>query len=209
MEEFMLILELVGIVAFASSGVFIGVKSRLDAFGVCVLGVITSLGGGFLRDLTLGVIPPVMFVDRIYGVTALIVSIVMFIYLKLDKEPLKTIDRLTGVVNIPDTIGLGIFTVVGAQHAIAAGYGENAFLVIFIGTVTGVGGGVFRDVLTASVPYILRKHVYALASFAGAVIYYIFYYYGLYDWALFCGAMSVIVIRTCASIWKWDLPRAF
>jgi len=209
MNEFMLALELIGIVAFASSGVFIGVKSRLDAFGVCVLGVITSLGGGFLRDLTLGVIPPMMFVDQIYGMTALIVSIIMFVYLKLDKDPLKTIDRLTGVVNIPDTIGLGIFTVVGAQHAVAAGYGGNAFLVIFIGTVTGVGGGVFRDVLTATVPYILRKHVYALASFAGAVVYYVFFINGRHDLAISIGAVTVIVIRTFASIYKWDLPRAF
>ena len=127
-------MEIIGTVAFAASGAMTGIQRRMDLFGVNVLGVTTAVGGGLIRDLILGINPPVMFQNPQYALTAVLTSTILFLFLYVRTEGgsgkygrTRELLLLTG-----DTIGLGIFTVVGVHTAITAGYGGDRFLLIFV-----------------------------------------------------------------------------
>lgn len=202
------IMELIGTVAFASSGAMLAIQKEMDLFGVCVLGVTTSVGGGLIRDLILGRTPPGMFQKPVYTLVALGVSVFLFFLLYLNHNFLKgkvavAYDRM---MMIFDAVGLGIFTVVGINTGWACGYRQR-FLLVFLGVMTGVGGGLLRDVMAQVKPYILTKHVYACASIAGALACVL-----LWPWigrlgAMVAGAAVVILIRFLAAYYRWNLPR--
>lgn len=214
------VMEIVGTIAFASSGAMLAIRKGMDLFGVCVLGVITSVGGGVIRDLILGDIPPNMFRNPIYTLVALGVSILLFLILYLlprEVRPSPRDMRHTGIqgkiaaaydrtMTLFDALGLGIFTVVGINTARGLGYRQR-FLLIFVGVITGVGGGLLRDVIAQEKPYILTKHIYACASIAGALV---CVYAGeqmgnLASMTL--GAATVIAVRILAMHYRWNLPR--
>ena len=134
------VLELIGTVAFAVSGAIVGIKKQMDLFGVIVLGICTAVGGGIVRDLILGVTPPVTFQNPVYTLTAAAVSVLMFLphmRARIGRhEPV--FDRLLLVM---DAVGLGVFTVVGVQCAYQQSEDYTLFLLIFVGLITGVGGG--------------------------------------------------------------------
>lgn len=201
------ITEMIGTVAFAISGAMIAIERKLDLFGVLFLGATTAIGGGIVRDLLLGQIPPRAFLNYVYMLTAVISAAVIFLLSYLNTtvdnpQPLLNDDLL----NFFDAAGLGIFSVIGVQHTINAGFGDNVFFCVFLGMLTGVGGGMLRDVMSQTTPAVLRKHVYALASIAGALCYYYLHPYhdGL---AILVTTLLVIVIRLLASHYKWTLPR--
>jgi len=208
MDLLLRITEFIGIIAFAMSGAVVGIQKKLDLFGVCVLGITTALGGGLLRDMILGTTPPLMFTDFHFALLAFCTSIGVFLYFIFRKQTDTSVERLTNIINIPDAFGLAAFTVIGCGFAVEAGYGYNPFFIIFIGTTTGVGGGVFRDVFVARIPYILKKHVYAMASIVGAVVFYIIYHIGMDSIiAMVAGAITVLVIRLSALANEWNLPK--
>lgn len=138
-------MEMVGTVAFAASGAMVAVDRAMDIFGVIVLGVTTAVGGGAVRDVILGIVPPAMFQHPVYTIVAMITSCIVFTILYLKKELLQGHHRETydKVMLVMDSIGLGIFTVVGVNTGISHGYMEYTFLLVFLGTVTGVGEGFF------------------------------------------------------------------
>ena len=141
MEQLFLILELVGTLAFAASGAITGLKKNMDVFGVCILGLTTAVGGGVIRDLLLGITPPGTFQDPIYAVVALLTSLVLF--LPRIRRLLMWDQRLYDLVLlIMDSAGLGIFTVAGIRIAYEHAARPTLFLLVFVGVVTGVGGGV-------------------------------------------------------------------
>lgn len=202
------IMELVGTIAFASSGAMLAIRKSMDIFGVCVLGVVTSVGGGLFRDLILGIIPPGMFHKPMYTVVALVVSVLLFMIIYVNHSWLKGKVALIydKVIRIFDALGLGIFTVMGVNTAWNAGY-EQKFLLVFVGVLTGVGGGLLRDVMAQEKPYILTKHVYACASIAGALVC-VLGREVLGDLgAMVAGAVAVIIIRILAVHYSWNLPR--
>ncbi|MBP8050718.1 MAG: trimeric intracellular cation channel family protein, partial [Oscillospiraceae bacterium] len=163
------VLELIGTAAFAVSGAIVGIKKQMDLFGVIVLGVCTAVGGGIVRDVILGVTPPATFHDPVYTLTAAAVSVLMFlphVRARVGRhEPV--FDRLLLVM---DAVGLGVFTVVGVQCAYRQAEHDTLFLTVFVGLITGVGGGVLRDVFSGERPYIFVRHFYACASIIGALI---------------------------------------
>lgn len=203
-------MEMVGTVAFAASGAMTAIQKKMDLFGVNVLGVTTAVGGGLIRDLILGMSPPVMFRSPSYALAAVVTSTLLFV-ISYMRAPAVHTDRHAkireGLLLIGDTIGLGIFTVVGSHTAVLAGYGENRFLLVFVGVMTGVGGGMVRDVLAGNTPYILVKHVYAVASLAGGIVYVLLLPYlgGLP--CMMAGAAVVMAIRFLAVRYHWNLPR--
>jgi len=141
MATFIFAIEIIGTIAFAVSGAMVAYKKRMDIFGVCVMGLVTACGGGFLRDLFLGKLPPSMFLNPVYPVTAIVVSLIAFLpgvhrALKKRENLYEQVQRLA------DALGLGMFTAAGISAAIDAGFYDNAFFVIFIATITGVGGGI-------------------------------------------------------------------
>ena len=166
------IMEMLGTVAFAASGAMVAVDRAMDIFGVIVLGVTTAVGGGAIRDVILGIVPPAMFRNPIYTLVATITSCVVFLILYLKKELLQGHNRETydKVMLVMDSIGLGIFTVVGVNTGISHGYVDYMFLLVFLGTITGVGGGLLRDIMAGVPPYILVRHIYACASIVGAIV---------------------------------------
>lgn len=203
------ITEIIGIIAFAISGAIVGIKKHFDLFGIIVLGVITAVGGGALRDITLGIIPPTMFKNPIYVVVAFMTSCVTFgaaaiVRAKFNKNKQFFVE----VVNFFDAIGLGVFAVTGTNTAIVHGFEHNAFLAIFVGVITGIGGGMVRDVLAGKVPFVLFKDIYASAAIVGAGIYY-FMYTNHYNpiLSVVLAIVITIVIRMLASYYHLGLPK--
>lgn len=167
-----LFFEILGTVAFAISGAIVAMEHKLDYFGILLLAVTTSIGGGVLRDMMLGVSPPVGLVDPTYVVTASITTFLLLTLGRFRRFVSSGSPIYTWSYYISDALGLGVFTVLGLDAAISAGYKQEIFLCIFVAMLTGVGGGMIRDILVQQIPVIMRREIYALASIAGAVVYY-------------------------------------
>lgn len=203
-----LIMEIIGTIAFASSGALTAFKQDMDIFGVNVLAVITSVGGGIIRDLIIGNTPPVTFQKPMYAIVAMITCNLLFLAFYFNGSLLENKFMITyeKIMLILDAIGLGIFTVVGVSAGMSTSYGNNLFLVVFLGVITGVGGGVIRDMLAIQKPYILVRHVYACASILGAAFCALLWPAGEII-SMFTGAIVVLVIRLMAMTFKWNLPK--
>lgn len=203
-----LCMEILGTIAFAASGAMVAIHRSMDVFGVCVLGVVTAVGGGMTRDVVLGKVPAAL-KDPLYVAVAALASLLVFciFYFRqefFDGKPREWYDRIMLAM---DSVGLGIFTAVGVKTGIDAGYMDNTFLLAFLGTVTGVGGGLLRDMMAEVPPYIFVRHVYACASIAGAVLcIYIYRAAGELP-AMVIPAAVVVLIRYLAAHYHWNLPR--
>ena len=206
-ETLTFVFELIGTVAFAISGAITGLKKKMDIFGVVILAVVTAVGGGAIRDIVLGNTPPMTFRNPVYALVAVATGILTFIPVvrKLAGKTPKAFDIF---LLVTDSVGLGIFTVMGIRTAINLNHGENMFLLVFVGVVTGVGGGLLRDVMAGNTPYIFVKHIYASASLAGAVLCVLLWKPLGSTAAMSVSAAVIIVIRFLAARFKWSLPKA-
>ena len=153
-------MELVGTIAFAASGAMVGIHCRMDVFGVCVLGVITAVGGGMTRDIILGNVPGAL-TNPVYVAAAVVTALVLFavLYFKVNVLQGRIGIVYDKVMLVMDSTGLGIFTAAGVITGINAGYIGDIFLLTVLGTLTGVGGGLLRDVMAGQPPYIFVKHI--------------------------------------------------
>lgn len=201
-------IEIIGTIAFASSGAMVAVRKKLDLFGIIVLGVITAVGGGMLRDLMIGCIPPNMFRNPVYVFTAFLTVFTLFLLFRFRPALLenKYMERYEKIMNILDAVGLGAFTVTGVDTGIEAGYGEYHFLIIFLGVITGIGGGILRDIMAGETPFVLKKHVYACASISGACLYVLLLQFIRSSYAMLPSVLLIIAIRLLASHYRWNLP---
>ena len=207
MQTLVLILELIGTVAFAVSGAMTALKKHMDIFGVAILGVVTAVGGGALRDIILGITPPTMFAKPIYAAVAVSVSIIAFLP-PVRKFLTQTHKLYDETMRFMDSLGLAIFTVMGISTAHSVGSGENIFLLVFVGVITGVGGGIIRDILAGNTPYIFVKHIYACASLVGALLCACTWEALGEVYSMIIGAAAVLIIRVLAARFKWSLPKA-
>ncbi len=206
---FIFLLEIIGTFAFASSGALVGIRRNMDIFGVLVLGITTAVGGGCIRDLILGIHPPRMFQNVSYAGAATITSCFLFALIFWKKELLgsRFLESYEQAMNTLDAIGLGIFTITGIRTAMSIFDKPNTFLLIFVGVVTGIGGGMLRDIMAGTTPFVFVKHVYACASLAGAVLYLMLSNVLEEPAAMLLSAASVILIRLLAAHFRWNLPR--
>ena len=207
METVLFVLEIVGTLAFAVSGAFVGVRRDMDVFGVIILGLTTAVGGGVIRDLILGLTPPRTFQHPIYAMIAVAASVAVFLIARRGFTE-KTTGPYSVVMLIMDSLGLGAFTVSAIGTALEQGVEYNAFLLVFTGVVTGVGGGVLRDVMAGQTPYIFLKHVYASASLLGAVLCVIMMPLTGDAWAIAIGMAAVVITRLLSAYFRWNLPHA-
>src|SRR5215468_354722 len=161
METLLLVLDLVGTFVFALSGATAGVKNRLDLFGVLVLSFAAGNAGGVIRDLLIGAVPPAAISDWRYLAVSLLAGIITFWWSSI-------IDRLSNPVLLFDAAGLALFAVAGTQKALT--FGLNPVMAALLGMLTGIGGGMTRDVLLAEIPTVLRADLYAVAALAGAAV---------------------------------------
>ena len=209
-EIMLLVLEIIGTVAFAVSGAFVAIKAKLDVFGVLFIGCITAVGGGITRDILIGRTPPAIFSNLyILLIAALSSAIVFLIARSMHKKFVYAYEKTEPIQNVFDAFGLAAFSVMGTEIAFLYGQWENAVLAVLLGVLTGVGGGVLRDVLTSTTPYIFKKHVYALASIAGATVYYVMRLFIEETLVPSIVAMGlVVVLRLLAAKYRWSLPKA-
>lgn len=208
-EITVLILDIIGTVSFAVSGAIVSIKAKLDLFGVVFLGVITAVGGGILRDLIIGVIPPAVFSRPLIVLVAVLTSLVVFTVCYIKKSKISDLEeKITCINNYFDAIGLGAFTVMGTEVAFLNNLSHNMFLTVTLGFLTAVGGGVIRDVLANTAPYIFTKHIYALVAIGGAIIYYFLRIQGI---SVVLASSVVIafvfVLRMFSTRYLWKLPK--
>ena len=206
MGNTMFILELIGAAAFAISGAMAAIKRKADIFGVVFLGVITALGGGVIRDVLIGQLPPKMFISYAYLLASLLVSLIVFFdaYIRREKY-FANKDKLSEINNIFDAAGLAVFTISGMNTAM--GVSDNVILILTLGVITGVGGGMLRDMMTNTMPKVLRKRVYAVASLIGGALYYVLHLIGVNDiLSAVIGMVTIFVLRVLATAYKWNLP---
>jgi len=155
------LLDFAGTFAFAISGALVAVRHRLDLFVVLVLAFAAAAAGGILRDIALGATPPVALVDWRYAAVSIAAGLLTFFRH-------AQVERMRNPVQLFDAVGLGLFAVLGTSKALQAGLGPLG--AIMLGILTGVGGGVVRDVLVAQIPGVLKRELYAVAALLGAVV---------------------------------------
>jgi uncharacterized membrane protein YeiH len=192
------VLDLVGIFVFGITGALVGVRKKLDVFGIQVLALVTGLGGGFIRDVLIGATPPAALVDWPYLVVPVAAGLITFFL-----HP--GIGRVERLVNIFDAAGLALFCVTGARKALE--YGLPPLSAALVGTISGIGGGVIRDLLSGRVPVVLRSEIYATPAFLGAGIVVVVNALH-YDapWTTLAAAVVCFVIRFVAIRRGWNAP---
>ena len=206
MDLFITIFQMIGTVAFAVSGALTAMHKKMDLLGVIVLGVTTAFGG-IIRDILLGITPPLAFRDPLAVMVAIAVSVILFF--PCVRRGLMHNQRLfDAVLLVMDSVGLGIFTVMGIWNALDFSPERSTFLLVFVGVMTGVGGGVLRDILAGNTPYIFVKHVYACASLLGAVTCTLLWRYVPNYAAMLAGVLTVLILRLLSAYFHWNLPRA-
>jgi uncharacterized membrane protein YeiH len=192
------VLDLVGIFVFGITGALVGVRKKLDVFGVLVLALVTGLGGGFIRDVLIGATPPAALEDWRYLVVPVVAGLLTFFL-----HP--GIGRVERLVNVFDAAGLALFCVTGALKAIS--FGLSPFSAALLGTISGIGGGVIRDILSGRVPVVLRSEIYAIPALLGAGIVVLaaaLEYNAL--WVPIAGALTCFAIRLIAIRRGWNAP---
>ena len=208
LSDLIFAIEIIGTVAFAFSGTMVAIEQKLDLFGVLVLSIVTAVGGGLIRDLILGIHPPLMFQNSIYAKVAAGVALVMFLvmYFNASFYESRYMALYTSIMNLFDAVGLAAFTVIGINTACNAGFGDRTFLLIAVGMITGCGGGMARDIMAGITPAIFRKHIYASASFAGALVCVYLRPYSV-SFSVLLGAIVIVLIRYLAAKYRWNLPK--
>jgi uncharacterized membrane protein YeiH len=195
-----LVLDLFGTFAFAISGATAGVRKQLDLFGVLVLAFAAATAGGITRDVLLGATPPAALVDWRYLAVSIFAGLAAF-------HGYRRVERLRNPVQLFDAIGLGVFAVSGAAKALDYGLGPSG--AVLLGIVSGIGGGIARDVLLAEIPCVLRRELYAVAALLGAACVVVGNALG---WAegpvVVGGALACFVLRLLAIRRGWQLPVA-
>ena len=211
-ELIWLIIEHLGVVAFAISGAIVAINREMDIFGVVFLSFITSFGGGIMRDLILNRGIPAFFTKAYMSliIVCFISSLLVFFFALIFKNKFVKKEAFLDIVNnYIDAFGIGAFAVSGAKIAIDAGH-VNPFVPILMGMIACIGGGMIRDIMLNDVPFVLRKRIYALATMAGAATYYVIWRFAPnYEAiAMIVGALTTIIIRILATIFKWNMPKA-
>lgn len=202
------ILELIGSAAFAISGVVVAKKKKMDIFGAVILGCVTAVGGGAIRDLILGIHPQSMFKDPKYVLCAFAFSLLTFILEYRDKSKFEEHKSMSEtMLNITDTIGLAIFAIMGTRTAMEIGYADNHFLCVFVGALTGIGGGILRDMMASEMPLILKERVYGVAAIIGSAVFLYTSFVIPEIYAMILSFIATVFIRFLAIHYEWNLPR--
>ncbi|MDH7452608.1 trimeric intracellular cation channel family protein [Luteimonas composti] len=195
---FVVLIDFLGTFAFAISGGLVAVRHRLDLFGVLVLSFAAATAGGIIRDVLLGLVPASV-VDWRYLAVSVAAGLVTFWWHDV-------VERLRNPVQISDAIGLSLFAVLGAGKALASGLGPTG--AVMLGILSGVGGGIVRDVLVATIPGVLQRELYAVAAFVGALVVVLGDALSLPPAPVAVGgAVACFVLRWLAIRRGWRLPQ--
>lgn len=198
MTEFIFILDIIGIIAFAASGALVAGRKDMDILGGLILAFVTGIGGGTLRDIILDA--PVFWLSQPFYLVACFTG---FLLVYVTRARFKATPKAT--INFWDAVGLGVFTIIGANKALMLGYGNDVALIM--GLMTGVGGGMIRDILANEIPLVVsRQRLYATASIAGACVFLLIQPHLHDSYAVSIGIFTVLFIRIGALFFDWRLP---
>lgn len=210
--SFIFVIECIGVISFAVSATIVAIRKRLDFIGAVVFALVTSFGGGFFRDLVIGVTPPRLLSSREFGILALIcigVSLLLFHLSFLGQIAPKLIAHIHSPwIELTDSIGLAAFCVLGVDSAIVScpESADNALLLLFCGCITGVGGGIVRDIFSAEIPGIFRKHIYLIPALVGTLTYIALLPFERQVLSHLIAMAVILCIRTLAIRFKWNCP---
>lgn len=208
-EWLIVLTDYIALVSTAITGTIVAIDRRLDMIGVWFLALVSSFGGGVLRDVLLGDTPPRFFTHYHWLLLVTAVSMAIFLTARFWRGWWRPRVRAytDQINNILDAVGLAAFTMSGVQLACAAGHASNPVLCVFMGTITAIGGGVLRDISVMQTPSVLRKRVYAVASIAGGALYWALMHAGLADELSWIVSMLLIIaVRICATVFRWNMP---
>jgi uncharacterized membrane protein YeiH len=192
------LLDIIGTLAFAMSGAVTAMNKKLDPFGVFIIAFVTAVGGGTLRDIMIGSTPVGWMLDLNY-VYVIIVGYVLAIIFR------KKFDHLRKSLFLFDTIGLGVFTLIGLEKGINVGL--HPVICIALGTMTACFGGVIRDILCTEIPIIFRREIYATICILGGIVFFVLRKLNLESDVLYLTTSLVIIsVRLMAVKFKWYLP---
>ena len=201
-EEFLKVIDILGTVAFAASGVYAAMQKRLDVFGVLIIAFVTAVGGGTIRDIMVGDTPVSWIRNINYSIIILSTVVVVIIF----KSSIFRNFKKTLLVF--DSIGLGFFTILGIQKGLM--YGLNPAICIALGTVTGCFGGVIRDISLNTIPLIFQKEIYATACIIGGAVYFLLIKTPLNVEVIgWISIFIVFLIRMLAVRFDWRLPNIY
>ena len=191
-------LDYFGIAVFAMSGALTAGHKRMDVFGVLVVALVTSLGGGTLRDVILDAHPVIWIGNTNFLAIGLLAALATFIFARLNWIPQKTLE-------VCDAIGLAFFAMAGLQKALLLGHSPEVALLM--GLITGVAGGVMRDIICNEIPLIFHKEIYATAAIAGGLVYLGLTYWSVEPlWASIGAMLTTLTARLAGIFWGWSLP---
>jgi uncharacterized membrane protein YeiH len=194
------VMEITGTFAFAVAGSFAAMEKRLDIFGLLVLAFVTSIGGGTIRDLLLGITPVSWLSDDRMIYIILVAALASLIFT-------KRLSQFSKLLQVFDALGLGFFTLVGINKALQ--FDLSPGICIALGTITGCFGGVLRDVLVNNIPLVFRKEIYASASIVGGSIYYLIQLHFAQEIAFAVAFIVIVLIRLLAIHYNWSLPGMY
>ena len=211
MDTFLLIIEYIGIFAFAVSGSMVAIDKEADYIGVLLMSLVTSFAGGIMRDVFLGANPPRFFTDfAVYIIICVLTSVAVIIFASVCKRAFIHYEhRIGAFINVIDALGLGAFAVGGVMISVEMGF-SSPLVAISMGVISSVGGGLTRDLILRDIPFIIRKRVYALASLLGSAVYYVLAVALSLDplLASIIGVSSTFALRVFATVFKWNVPKA-
>ena len=200
LADMIAVLDWIGTFVFALSGGLLGVRKRFDLFGVLFLAFVVAVAGGMMRDVLIGAVPPVAITQIHYFLIAMVGGLITFTWY-------PRIVTLRQQILLFDAVGLGLFAVIGAQKAIA--YGVNPLMAALLGMITGIGGGMTRDILAGDTPFVLYSDLYAVAALAGAGVVSVASATGVSQFiAMPLGAAVCILLRLMAIYRGWKAPIA-
>jgi len=195
----LLILDLTGTFFFAVSGALVALKKEMDLFGVLVLGCITAIGGGTLREVLLGQFPPFVFRENAYIYVAVAGSLLTYFFIEQCK-------RIQSVILLADALGLGTFVSIGVTNALQANI--TPVSAVILGVITAVAGGMIRDVLAGEIPFVLKRDFYAATCVLGGIVYLILAGFQTPQKIIIPTVTAFIVfLRILAIRYNWKLPR--
>ena len=199
--EILTLIDILGTIAFAISGALTAMNKRMDAFGILIIALITSIGGGTLRDVLIGKTPVTWMQDQIFPMVVFGTAVFAVLF----RSKLKYFRRSLFLF---DTIGIGLYTITGVQVSLT--FGLDPIICVLLGTVSACFGGVLRDILCNEIPIIFHKEIYATACILGATVYLILIHFEVSQTiAMIVSGLVIIVMRILAVVFKWQLPSVY
>ena len=201
------ILDIIGTIAFALSGAMVAIQKKMDIFGVNILAITTAVGGGIIRDIIIGQVPPQTFLHPKFTGISIFFATLLFAFYYFKKESFFQTSLYEELFFLFDTAGLASFTIDGVIIGKTA-YQETAiFFPLFLGVIAGVGGGILRDLFADKTPAIFKNHIYACASIVGALLTSTLWDYIDINIAILVGFLSIVCIRILAKPYRLNLKK--